>query len=313
VAVAVLPLGLGCSLAELAVDTQAEVMERAAPALDEQTDVDMARAAAPAALMQIEGLLRVAPDDERLLLLATRGWASYAYAFVEDEKERAEFERDLAGAERARARARAMYLDAKGFGARLLRKLAPGLDAALQRDREAFDRFLATEFVEQSAAAALFWTGYAWGSAIGVSRDDPALIADLPLAAALVERSVALDERYYHAAGHVFLGVLHSSRGASAGGDPARGKQHFERALELTEHKAHMVQLNYARHYAVQAQDRALFTRLLSEVVGAAAPAPADLSLANAVARRRAERLLGQVDRLILAACLTARRSHASS
>lgn len=299
-------------MTELAVDTQARVMERAVPVLDEQTDVEVARAAAPAALLQVEGLLRVAPDDERLLLLATRGWASYAYAFVEDEKESAELEGDLERAERERARARAMYLAAKGFGARLLRELAPGFDAALQRDPEALERFLAAEFDEASAAAALFWTGYAWGSAIGVSRDDPALIADLPLAAALVERSVALDERYYHAAGHVFLGVLHSSRGVSAGGDPARGKRHFERALELTQHQALMVQLNYARYYAVQAQDRALFTRLLGEVAGSQA-GPAELSLPNTVARRRAERLLGHVDRLILGARFASRGSHAAS
>jgi hypothetical protein len=312
-AVALLRATLGCNMVGLAVDTQAEVMERAAPVLDEQTDYEVARVAAPAALVQVEGLLRVAPGDERLLLLATRGWASYAYAFVEDEKERAELESDLERAELERARARAMYLDAKAFGCRLLRQLAPGFDAALGRDPEALERFLAEEFDEPSAAPALFWTGYAWGSAIGVSRDDPASIADLPLALALVERSVALDERYYHSAGHVFLGVVHSSRGASAGGDPERGKQHFERALELTAHEAHMVQLNYARYYAVQAQDRALFTRLLGEVVAATAVAPAELSLPNAVARRRAERLLGHVERLILGARLSSRRSHASS
>jgi hypothetical protein len=263
--------------------------------------------------VQVEGLLRVAPDDERLLLLATRGWASYAYAFVEDEKERAEFENDLERADRERARARAMYLDAKGFGLRLLRRLEPDFGTTLERDPEALQRFLAAELSDPKAAAALFWTGYAWGSAIGVSRDDPVLLADLPLARVLVERSVELDESYYHAAGHVFLGVLHSSRSLSAGGDPELGRGHFEKALALTERKAFMVQLNYARHYAVQAQDRALFERLLREVVDAHADVPAALSLPNAVARRRAERLLGQVDRLILGANITSRSSHASS
>jgi hypothetical protein len=287
-------------MTRLAVSTQSEVMERAAPVLEEQTDYELARAATPAALIQIEGLLRVIPDEERLLLLAVKGWASFAYAFVEDDKERAELRGDLEQADRDRARARDMYLKAKGFGVRLLEGMQPGFTQALQRDPDAAQRFMASAFTEPAAAAALFWTGYAWGSAIGVSRDDPALLADLSLAGVLVERSMELDERYYHAAGHVFLGVMHASRGASIGGDPERGRVHFEKALELTGRQALMVQLNYARFYAVQTQDRALFLRLLREVLEAKPTPGSALSLANAVARRRAERLLGQADTLIL-------------
>jgi hypothetical protein len=301
-------------MTELAVDTQSEIMERAAPVLDEQTDVEIARAAAPAALVQIEGLLRIDPDNERLLLLGTRGWASYAYAFVEDEKERAELDGDLARADRERARARTMYLAAKGLGVRLLRRLVPDFESALGRDPEALQRFLTSAFSDPASAPALFWTGYAWGAAIGVARDDPELLADLPIAQALVERSVALDERYYYAAGHVFLGVVHSSRSESVGGDPERGRTHFERALVLTERRALMVQMNYARYYAVQKQDRALFSSLMREVTSEApASAAPELALANALARRRAERLLARVDRLILAARGRMRRSHAAS
>jgi hypothetical protein len=287
-------------MTQLAVSTQAEVMERAAPVLEEQTDYELARAAAPAGLIQIEGLLRVAPDDERLLLLGAKSWSSFAYAFVEDEMERAELAGDVAEADRQRARARDLYLKARSFGVRLLESLQPGSTSSFERDPDALKRSIAGAFTDPSAAAALFWAGYAWGSAIGVSRDDSTLLADLTLAGMLVERSVELDERYYHAAGHVFLGVVHSSRSASVGGDPERGRQHFEKALALTSRKALMVQLNYARYYAVQAQDRGLFLRLLGEVIDEPLAPGSSLSLANAIARRRAERLRPQADTLIL-------------
>lgn len=288
-------------MTKLAVSTQADVMQQASPVVEYQTDYEYARAAIPGTLMQVEGLLRVAPEDERLLLLGTRGFASYAYGFVEDDMDRAELRGDLEQADAARTRARNMYLKAKGFGMKLLTGREPELAKAATRDPDELERFVSAEFTDAQIAPALFWTGYAWGSAINVSRDDPTLIADLPLARVLVERSVKLDEKYYNAAGHVFLGVADSSRGESIGGNPERGRQHFERALELTGHKATLVQVNFAEAYAAQKQDRDLFVALLKEVLATPVPADSPLSLPNTVARRRAERLMAQLDTLFLA------------
>src|SRR5690606_19246846 len=148
-------------------------------------------------------------------------------------------------------------------------------------------------------AKALFWTGNAWGSAINISRDDPLLVADLPFTTVFVERSVELDEKYYHAAGHTFLGVANSALGESMGGDPEKGRQHLEKALELTGRKATLVQVNYAQGYAVQKNDKALFTKLLNEAIETPIP-KGDLALPNTIAKRRAERLLAQVDTLIM-------------
>jgi hypothetical protein len=42
-------VSMGCSMTRFAVSTPGEVMERAAPVLEEQTDYELARAAAPGA------------------------------------------------------------------------------------------------------------------------------------------------------------------------------------------------------------------------------------------------------------------------
>jgi hypothetical protein len=94
-------------------------------------------------------------------------------------------------------------------------------------------------------------------------------VADLELARILVERSVQLDESYQQAAGHTFLGYDDSILSPALGGNPDGGRQHFERALTLTERKALLVQVNYARSYAAQTQSRDLFVSLLNEVVSA--------------------------------------------
>jgi hypothetical protein len=284
----------------MAVGTQSEVMELAAPVIEEQTDHDFVRAAAPAGILQIEGLLRVTPDDPRLLLLGARSWASFAYGFAEDDMEAADAAGDRERADRQRARARGMYLRARALGLRLLELSAPELPAQLRTgDPDQLLAFL-REQLDDEHAAALFWTGYAWGSAINVSRDDPTLLADLGVATALVERSLELDERYFHASAHVFLGVVNASRGSSIGGYPEAGARHFERALELTERAALMVQVNYAQAYAVQKQDRKLFDSLLGEVMAATVEGGSPLSLPNVLAQRKARRLLAQADALIL-------------
>jgi hypothetical protein len=287
-------------MTKLAVGTQAEVMKTASPVIEEQTDYEFARSAIPGTLMQVDGMLRVTPDDERLLLLGARGFASYAYGFVEDEADRAELRGDMEQADYDRGRARGLYLKGRDLGIRLIEQSAPEIKAQLKRDPDTLKNYLKAELTDKEHAAALFWTGYAWGSAIGVSRDDISLVADLALATALVERSVELDETFYNAAGHTFLGVVNSSRGQAIGGDPKKGKEHFERAIALTKRKALLTLVNYAQWYAVQEQNRALFDALLKEVLDAPAPVPAPLALPNTIAKRRAKRLASQADSLIL-------------
>jgi hypothetical protein len=55
--------------------------------------------------------------------------------------------------------------------------------------------------------------------------------------------------------------------------------------------------VNFARIYAVNAQDRQLFVSLMREVIEAGDQGD-DVRLSNKVARRRAERYLSHVDEL---------------
>jgi hypothetical protein len=292
------PLLAGCDMTRFTARSSAGLFERAAPAFDEQSDYEFAKQAAPASIMQLEGILRIEPEDPRLLLAAAQAWTSYAYGFVEEELEVAEQRGDLQGADHQRARARRMYLHAHDLGRRWLLERASGTERALSAGPDRLRDFLVRELDDESDAKALFWTGYSWGEAIDISRDDPALMADLPLARTLVEHSVKLDERYYGAAGHIFLGCSHATLSPALGGDPKAAHRHFERALALTRRTALMVQVNYARCYAVQTQNRPLFLSLLQETSRASIDLNPQARLPNEIARRRATRLLARVDEL---------------
>jgi hypothetical protein len=296
--VALLALVAGCDMTTFTARSSAKLFRRASVAFDEQPDYELARQAAPALIMQLEGVLRVVPDDPDLLFSTSKSWASYAFGFIEDDMQAAEARGDLEEAERVRARARRMYLRARDLGLELLEQLAPGAKAAAKAGPESLARFVATELDDVEHAPALLWTGNAWGAAIDISRDDPSLVADKELARVLVERSVELDESYMFASGHTFLGYDRAILSPALGGDPEAGKKHFERALALTKRQALLVQLNYARSYAAQTQRRDLYVSLLNEVITAPDADAGQSRLANEVARRRARRLLDNVDEL---------------
>src|SRR5215471_2830227 len=287
-----------CNMTKLAATSTADVFHQAAPAFDEQLDYDFAKQAAPGSIMQLEGVLRVLPDNELLLFDACKSWTSYAFGFVEEEMEIAAERGDLQTADHQRARAQRMHLRARDLGRRLLERKSSGFQQAAQRGPDALRAFLAEHFRDRADAPALLFTGFAWGAAIDISRDDPALVADLPIARVLVERSVELDESCENANGLAFLRYVDASTSEAMGGHPEAGKKRFERALALTRHKALMVQMNFARSYAIEKQNRALFLALLQEVAKTGPDVNPSSRLTNEVARRRAVRLLRRVDEL---------------
>jgi hypothetical protein len=284
----------GCT--GLLVGSQAGITAQAAPATNANFDYDVVGDALPFSIVQLEGMHYLVPDNENVLVLLPRAYTSYAYGWIEDEIERTN-QLDFARIEYLNARARNMYLRARNLAFARIRLDHDGFDEARQGGIEAFQAWLEEECDDEDDAEMLFWAGYPWGSAINVSRDDPMMIADLAFARALVERSRALDETYFNGAATTFLAVVNSSIPASLGGDAEKGRELFERALEMTGRRFFLLQYQYARTYAVQTQNRELFDQLLNEILTAEDQGN-DVRLPNKIALRRARRLQAQADEL---------------
>jgi hypothetical protein len=144
----------------------------------------------------------------------------------------------------------------------------------------------------------VFWTAFGWGSAIQLSLDDPGLLADLPRAEAMMEFVARVDSGFYFGGAHLFLGALDGLRPRMLGGNPERSRAHFEAALRINHGNFLMTYVYYARSYAVQTQDEALFEELLMHVKNAAITEPQGVRLANAIAKKKAEALLAQKSEL---------------
>ncbi len=285
-------LSLGCDTTRLAANTTAGVFERAAPAFEEYWDYRTAGDALPASILQLEGIGRVVPENDAILMQLMKSYVAYGYGWIEDAAEDFQLAGDLEAAEAERVRARQMYLRARDIGKHAIALDHEGLEAAMGQGLEAFEAYLDREFEDADEAPVLFWTGYAWGSYINLSLDDISAVSDLGYAKALVARSVELDPTYYGSSGLTFLAVATSQE---LNGNLDEARQLFDRALEQTERRNLIVQVNMARYYAVRTQDRELYLSLLQEVLDAGNVNP-EARLNNEIAKRRAKRYVEEAD-----------------
>jgi tetratricopeptide (TPR) repeat protein len=267
----------GCSMNKMAVSQMGGLMKDGFPTYMKETDPLLVRDAMPANLKMIEALLEINPDDQTLLMLACQGFSAYAFMFIEENDPK---------------RAKKLYQRAQKYGFAMLRHRTLVPDSIY--DLTAWDKQLSNADIDD--VPAIFWTAFAWGGKIQLDKESPASLADIPFAIRLVEQAGALDPAYWFAGPDTFLGFYHGSVPKPIGGKPDLSKQHFEKALALTGRNALIIQVLYARSYAIQVQNRDLYIALLTEVIKSEKDVLPEAALSNAIARTKAEKLINKAD-----------------
>jgi hypothetical protein len=265
----------GC-VQQIAVSTVGSIIDDGFDALTEEQDLALAKDALPANLKLLEVLAKNEPDNRQLLRLLSEGYSSYSLGFVEDEDA---------------DRARMFYLRGRDYALRILQQDGP-LAKALESSLDDLHAELATR--GKGDVPALFWAAFGWGAYINLSLTEPQALVDLPRVEALMQFVASRDSSYYYGVADVFLGALYGGRSKLLGGDPVRAKQHFERALRINEGKFLMTYIYYARSYAVQQQDEALFEDLLGKVEQASLDVAPKARLANAIAKKKAKLMMAR-------------------
>ncbi|TBR25281.1 hypothetical protein EPO15_02465 [bacterium] len=275
-----LSLIAACSPSKIALRTTARLVADGRPSLHEESDPEVAKAAIPAQLKLLEGLLVSAPANPDLLAALVEGWTGYSFLFVEDEDP---------------ARGAAFYRRAAGYGLRLLarREEWRGLDAKSPDDLDVLLRE-----AEPRDVPALYWTATAWAGWANLDKADPAALAAVPKAARFMERVLALDPAFEHGGADLFFGVYYASRPRIAGGDPTKAREHFEKVLARTGRRYLPAQYLMMRSYAAGELDEELFKRLGAEAAAADPAALPDARLANEIAKRKAKALLEKKDEI---------------
>src|SRR4030067_2834635 len=74
-----------CTRGQMVARSSLSILDSGNVAMNREPDLELARAAIPANLKLIEGLLLELPDNAELRLQAAQGFYGYAYGFIEDE------------------------------------------------------------------------------------------------------------------------------------------------------------------------------------------------------------------------------------
>jgi hypothetical protein len=263
----------GCSLQTFALRSIDSVFDNAVASVMAEGDLRLAEPAIAGNLKLLEGVVASDPTNLKFLLLACEGYTSYALAFADDSPERAAM--FYGRAEQYGKRA----LGLRGIPQRVFRSDAPSMDAALSR-------------LGRQDVPLVFWTASAWGNRVYLQMEDPDAIADLPCINAMMQWVKDREPTYFYGGPWLYFGTYFSSIPPALGGKPERARENFEHAVAASQGRFLMTFVLYARYYAVQTQDEALFQDLLNRVVSSSADVLPEQRLANAVAKKRARQLL---------------------
>ena len=283
VALLLASLFTACSPRQWVIGSVAD--ELAAQGQSTETDLELARDAGAFYLKLSESVLGNDPGHRALAESVAAGFTQYAYAFVAFEADRVEA-KDAKAAERLRQRAAQLYRRAHRHAMSALEENSPGFAKALSSAQPADWPKLKREHVGLA-----YWAAASWGGWISLAKDEPEVVADLPLAVRLTRLAWESDPAWGQGA---MTGLLAAFETARPGGNRSQALEWFDQAVGQSEGKIAGPLVAKAESYALPAGDRALFESLLKQAVAIRDEPDSPHALQNEVMRRRAAWLLEQ-------------------
>ena len=264
----------GCSTGKMVVRGSQTIMDSGIEAMNQESDLQLARAAMPANLKLMEGMLLEDPGNIELLLYAAQGFYGYSYGFIETEDT---------------DRASDLYRRCYGYARRTFSLRGFDVDPETASS-DALQNALAS--AGKNDVPAIFWSASCLGKWVDMNRDNIAGIAGLNNVATLMQRVIELDETYYHGAAHMFFGVYYGGRAPMLGGDFALAEQHFRRAAEINNDKLLLVDLLQAEYLDRQQLNQEAFHQRLLGILEAPDDLYPQMALINAISKDKAALLL---------------------
>ena len=241
-----------------------------------QNDPETARAAIPAYMVLLDGILESNPDDPELLVAAATMYATYGAVFAENELR----------ASRLTTRARSYAL----------RAMCITYAESCNWPAMHYDDFVASvQGVRPKHADVLYTYGFASLVYLRAHGSEMSTLAELPEIEALFYHYLDIAGDQVTPSTHTYMGIMLTLRPPALGGRPEEAREHFEKAIALTGGRDLGAKVEFARGYAKLLYDRELHDQLLNEVV-AADPNEYGLTLSNILAQEDAAKLLEEAD-----------------
>jgi len=253
---------------EFAQDLSATVLEF--------DDPETIKKALPAYLILMSSAIRDDPDNADLLESGAQLYGAYASGFSETEASKiALANRAFDYASRALCIRDANFCDAKSLS------------------YFEFENRLAK--IKKPDVESMFIFVSSWAGVIEANSSDWNAIAELPKVKSGLQCVIDTDESVSNGNAHLYMGVMESLLPPALGGKPELAKQHFDRAIEVSNGTNLMAKVLYAEKYARMLFDRELHDELLQQVIDADI-GPKNQTLINTLAKQKAVELLAGSD-----------------
>lgn len=260
----------GCGMVRgVAVQTAKPLFVDQMHAMYRETDYELASSAFPTYIKMLEGLCISYPKDTQFKLWLIEAMTGYGVGFVE--------ERSVADASR-------LYLRAREYAIELAEQKIK-FDREYMRDLDRLKLWIDNR--NKDDVAYLFWLGQSWGAWIAINLDKPDALADVTKVKWIMSRVIELDESYYHAGAHIFLGSVLGKMPVIFGGNPDESLKHFQTAFALTDSSFLLAQYYFIKTYCVTMQDKTSFEQQANHIISFDSSSNPELSLMNTVAQKR--------------------------
>lgn len=285
----------GCTTVKrAAVGSLADTLASGGDLYASDEDPELVKAAVPFSLKLMEGTLGQTPKHKGLLLASCSGFTQYAYAFVLPEAERLEQD-DYSAAEAVRLRARKLLLRARVYGLRGLEVDYPGFSDALAADPAG-----AVARLKRGDVPLIYWTAASWGAALGVAKDDPLMVGQIPQIEALIDRAYVLEKDWGEGALDSFLISYEMLRQGQSGDPSERARAHYERAVSLSSGRLAGPHVTWAEAVCVENRDVEAFDRAIEKALAVDPDKSPAHRLENIIMQTRARWLKSRREDLFL-------------
>ena len=245
-----------------------------------EDDLELAREASAFYLKLSESVLRQSPGNLKLAEAVAGGFTQYSFAFVSLEADKSEA-KNIKLAQKLRERAARLYLRAHRHAMAALEQRKPGFFKALSSpEQKNWPR------LDDEEIGVAYWAAASWGGYISLSKDDPNIVADLPLAVRLAHLAWEKSPNYGEGALAGLMGSFESSR---PGGSREQALIYFDQAIAAGAGKSAGPFVAKAEGIALPAGNRDEFEALLHQALTAS---DSRKDLQNEVMRERAQWLL---------------------
>ncbi len=259
------------------------ILSNLAGSLYEQKDIQLVEEGAPSYLLLVEALIRNSPNDKDMLVTGIQLFSAYSGAFVDQKERKAIFNEKTMKWTKDLLNCYPAY-----------RKYSSLKEAEKSVRDKAYDDFVKS--ITKNDVKYLFWAAYSWALNILANVDNPDVFIELPYVKSILKRIYDLDSGFYYGAPHLIEGIFYGAYPEAFGGNLAKAKIEFEKALELSQGKLFMIKLFYADFYYKPQMDREGYEKLLKEVIDADVDRFPENRLMNILAQKDARLKLSKVE-----------------